>query len=313
MSQRQREDARIPGTLNVTLSLTGYAAAAGLLWLGSRGGLRALAAALAFSFLANTLFSLLHESVHGLFHPNRHVNDAFGCMSAAFFPTGFSFQRICHLGHHRRNRTDAELFDYYRPGESRWLKAYRLYSLLTGFYWLAIPVGALAYLLLGPLAMRPGFRRLVAATGLDPMLEDLARARPARLRLELLLSFGVQVLLVLGLGLTLRGWLLCYGAFALNWCALQYTDHAFTIRDIRNGASNLRVNRLVQYVFLNYHHHLAHHQHPQVPWIHLPRLVKADSERPGFLRTYLQLWAGPRLSLEPAPGPIDPVLDQDLR
>ena len=53
-----------------------------------------------------------------------------------------------HLGHHRRNRTDLELFDYYLPHQSRWLKTYWLYCLLTGFYWSIIPVAGLVYLLM---------------------------------------------------------------------------------------------------------------------------------------------------------------------
>jgi hypothetical protein len=105
----------------------------------------------------------------------------------------------------------------------------------------------------------------------------------------------------------------CYAAFALNWCSLQYTDHAWTKRDIVNGASNLRVNRVVQWIFLNYHHHLAHHQHPEVPWIHLPKFVDFEAPRPSFLRTYLSLWLGPRPTDEPEPRPIDTRVERHLR
>ena len=43
---------------------------------------------------------------HGHLHANRTVNEWAGRFLAAFFPTGLGFQRVCHLGHHRRNRTD---------------------------------------------------------------------------------------------------------------------------------------------------------------------------------------------------------------
>jgi fatty acid desaturase len=293
-----------PGRLNVALALTAYAAAAGCLWLASQGGWALAAGAIGFSFVGNTIFSLLHESVHGIFHRRRAVNDAFGCLSAAFFPTGYTFQRVCHLGHHRRNRTDVELFDYFTPGQSRWLKAYRLYSLLTGFYWLSIPIGCLLYLVGKDALTSPWFRRrVVGPTGLEPMVADLDTAPSRRVRLEIAFSLAVQASLVLALGLTLAGWAAAYAAFALNWCALQYTDHAWTVRDVRNGASNLRVNPLVRALFLNYHHHLAHHQHPHVPWLYLGELVDPAAPRPGFLRTYLSLWGGPRLTTEPAPEP----------
>jgi fatty acid desaturase len=301
-----------PGRLNVALALVSYATAAGLLWLASRGGITLVLAAIAFSFAANTIFSLLHESVHGIFHRDRRVNELFGCVSAAFFPTGLAFQRACHFGHHRRNRTDAELFDYFTPGQSRWAKAYQLYSLLTGLYWLSIPIGCLLYLPLRRAITSRRVQSALAQTGVTPMLADLAEAPAARARLEIAFSISFQALLFVGLNLTLAGWAACYGAFALNWCALQYTDHAFTPRDVRNGASNLRVNRVVQYLFLNYHHHLAHHQHPRVPWLYLPELVDFGAPRRSFLKTYLRLWLGPRLTTEPSPRRLDPELERML-
>ncbi|MEZ5721980.1 MAG: fatty acid desaturase [Paracoccaceae bacterium] len=110
------------------------------------GGLR-------LSFTNNTVFSLQHEAVHGHFHPNVRVNDAAGVLFAGFFPTIFAVQRISHLGHHRRNRTDEELYDYVLPGQSWWLKTYWIYCLLFGFYWMIIPVAMLLYMV-APWAFR---------------------------------------------------------------------------------------------------------------------------------------------------------------
>ncbi len=58
----------------------------------------------------------------GMFHARRAFNDLFGRVLSAFFPTAFRFQQICHLGHHRRNRSEAEMFDYYRPGDNVLMK-----------------------------------------------------------------------------------------------------------------------------------------------------------------------------------------------
>ncbi len=80
----------------------------------------------------------------------------------------------------------------------------------------------------------------------------------------------------------------------MQWSALQYADHAFSPLDPANGAWNLKVNRVTRAVFLNYHLHLAHHRHPQVPWIHLDQLVDPLEPQPGFLRTWLAMWRGPR-------------------
>ncbi len=315
MQRTQQMDLRIPHALNVCIALSAYAAAAWLLWFASHTEplWQTAAAAIAFSYVNNTIFSLLHESVHGIFHPRRAVNDFFGMIGAAFFPTGFLFQRVCHFGHHRRNRTDDELFDCYTPNKSRFQAWFHLYCLLTGWFWFSAPLGCAIYLLTGPFFSRPLFKERIARFyGMEPMVADLARASTWRMRGELLFTIAFQASLVLLLDLTLAGWLACYIAFALNWCSLQYTDHAYTRRDIREGASNLKVNRLVQWIFLNYHHHLAHHRDPTMPWIHLPKFVDFSQPRPSFLRTYARLWLGPRHTSEPAPSAPDGRLERQL-
>jgi fatty acid desaturase len=293
----------IPGTLNLVLTVAAVSAASGCLWLASHTeswGWR-IAAAVAFSFVNNTVFSLLHEAVHGVFHPHRGVNEAFGRLTAAFFPTGLGFQRICHLGHHRRNRSDVELFDYVLPGESRLVKSLQWYGILTGVYWLLPPLACLVYLLC-PWVFRLRFweSRIARQTSADAMLSGFENAPEARIRLEIVFSLLVQAALWSILDLNLAGWALCYAAFALNWSSLQYADHAWSGRDVHDGAWNLQVSRVVRYLFLNYHHHKAHHQHPTLPWLHLPRYVDASEERPSFLSIYLRMWLGPR------PWPGDP-------
>src|SRR5207253_2466235 len=119
-------------------------------------------------------------------------------------------------------------------------------------------------------------------TGGSSIFAGLDDAPKTRIRLELLLSIGVQTILFIALDLRWSGWLACYAAFALNWSSLQYADHAFSALDVRNGAWNLRVNPITRLLFLNYHHHLAHHQNPHVPWLHLGRFVDSGAERPRF-------------------------------
>jgi fatty acid desaturase len=236
--------------------------------------------------------------VHGNFHPNRTINESAGRLMAAFFPTGLGFQRICHLGHHRRNRSDAEVFDYILPGENRLLKTVQWYGILTGLYWLLPPFGCLLYLIW------PGFfhlperlreTRAFRQTSAAAMLSGFENAPRGTLRLEILFSLAFQIAIIRLLGLTPAGWLTCYAAFGFNWSALQYADHAFSERDVHDGAWNLRVNRLVQYLFLNYHHHKAHHRDPRIPWIHLPKHVDFSEERPAFLSIWLRMWRGPRV------------------
>lgn len=290
----------IPGTLNVALTAVSVSAALALLRIASHTESWAvrITAAVAFSFVNNTVFSLLHEAVHGVFHPKKGINETFGRLTAAFFPTGLTFQRICHLGHHRRNRSDVELFDYVLPGESRLVKAVQWYGILTGVYWLLPPLACLAYLVAPGLFRPHGGSRLFRQTSADAMLSGFEEAPEGKVRLEILGSILLQAGLWWVLDLNLWGWGLCYAAFAINWSSLQYADHAWSERDVHDGAWNLRVNRVVRYLFLNYHHHKAHHQHPNVPWLHLPRYVDEAEERPSFLGIYLKMWRGPR----PWPG-----------
>ena len=104
----------IPATLNAAIGAGAIVVALGALWSASHAPhwWMVVAAAIVFSFANNTIFSLLHECVHGMFHPRRRINDAAGVLFAAFFPTAFTIQRVSHFGHHRRNRTDLELYDY---------------------------------------------------------------------------------------------------------------------------------------------------------------------------------------------------------
>lgn len=255
-------------------------------------------AMLGFSFINNTIFSLLHESVHGIFHPNRRVNEWAGRSAAAFFPTALTFQRIFHLRHHRNNRTEVEQFDYLRPTDNRFLKYAQWYAILTGLYWIASPLGMLIYLV-WPGAfrlklLRAEDSRVAQQTAADAMLEGFDHAPTNRIRLEILFTLLLQVGLVWLTQTTWQGWLLCYAAFAVNWSSLQYADHAWSELDVREGAWNLRVNKLVQYVFLNYHHHKAHHQHPEVPWLHLSKHVDFTEPRPSFFKIWLSMWRGPR-------------------
>jgi fatty acid desaturase len=252
----------------------------------------------AFSFVNNTVFSLLHEATHGIFHGNQRINDWAGRFAAAFFPTSFTLQRSFHLTHHRNNRTELEQFDYLRPHDNRFLKLAQWYSILTGIYWFFAPMGNIVFFI-APSVFRRGLLRktdstVACQTGADAYLGSLDRASVPKIRLEILLSAAIQSALILGLDLTLLGWGCCYAAFAVNWSSLQYADHAWSPLDVHDGAWNLRVNPVVRVLFLNYHHHLAHHQQPQVPWIHLPKLVDPERPRPSFLKIYLQMWLGPR-------------------
>lgn len=290
----------VPGRLNLILLAAASAASAGLLGLASRVDSfpALLACAIAFSFTANTLFSLLHESVHGMFSPHRGVNEWAGRLAAAWFPTGLALQRAYHLTHHRNNRSRLEQFDALHEGDVVWLKYAQWYAILTGLYWAVAVLGMLLYLFV-PGALRAGLlrdqhSRIAEQTSSRAYFAALDELDPWHARLEILLSVALQAALFWVLDLTVAGWLACYAAFAVNWSSLQYVDHAFSPFDNRDGAWNLRVGPIGRWFFLNYHSHLAHHRHTQVPWIHLDSLIIPGEPRPAYFRVLLEAWRGPR-------------------
>ena len=271
-----------------------------LLWMSSHLAWGwALVAAFLFAHFNNTAFSFLHEAVHGILSRKQVVNEIFGVIIAALFPTSFRLQQIAHLGHHRRNRTDKDLYDYYLPGQSRWQRNFQLYAgNLMGLYWLCIPLSNLIFLLTPWLYKSRWFIEGPARfLGFEAYIREIASHGIWRIWLECLWALTYQVAIWSALDLNWSGWLLCYGAFALHWSALQYVDHAWSARDVTEGAWNLKVSKPALWLALNYHCHLTHHRYPQLPWLYLPRLSQDDSGQPGFWKIYFSLWRGVR----PAP------------
>lgn len=289
---------RIPNELNLVLLLSASVAACWLLRAASVSqGPVVLIYAIMFSYTNHMMYALLHEAVHGVLHSHRRVNDWGGRWAAAFFPTSYRLQRAFHLTHHRFNRTESEQWDYLRPGDNRFLKLAQWYSILTGLYWVFVPLASLLYLF-WPGVLRVSLLResdLAQQTASDNYLGALDGLDQRQARQDVLFAIAFQATLFLALGLTLKGWLICYAAFAFNWSSLQYADHAFSPLDVKNGAWNLRTHPLLRRVLLNYPLHRAHHQHPQASWRDLPHLVDAEEEpQPGYLENWLRMWKGPR-------------------
>jgi fatty acid desaturase len=290
----------IPARLNLLLLAVAAAASAALLWLASHAESWPVlgVAAVAFSFTANTLFSLMHESVHGLLHPRASWNRWGGRFAAAFFPTSLTLQRGFHLTHHRNNRSPQERFDCIEPGDIAWAKRLHWYGILSGLYWVVTQLGLLLYLVAPVLLRVPVLRRvgsrIAEQSSSREYLNVFDEADGPTARGELLGSLAFQSVMFGLLNLDFAGWAWCYAAFAVHWSALQYADHAYSPLNAHDGAWNLRVNPVSRALFLNYHYHLAHHRHPQTPWLYLGRHVDPAEPQPSFLGMWLSMWRGPR-------------------
>ncbi len=292
----------VPGRLNLALTLAQVGGSVALLWLASHATsalVLALAVA-AFAFLMQMGFSLIHEAEHDKLHPSRLVNDAQGVLLAALFPGSYQFMKVAHLAHHRKNRADAELVDYWRPGERPWLKGLQYYLLICGLVWVGVPLLTVVIALTPEALLRRNNRPAGAApadetkaSSAQLYLAFLREARPWRVRAELAFTLALWWALFAGLDLTWSavGW--CYAAFAFSWASQQYIYHIRTPRHLVEGALNLRLHAPLRLLYLNFNYHLTHHRAPKVPWLHLPAATGEPPSQP-YWRTYLRLWAPPQ-------------------
>src|SRR5437016_13984625 len=105
-----------------------------------------LVLALVFGALMNSVYSIIHEAEHGMLFRNRRLNDVVGSFMALFFPAPFHLIRQGHLGHHLRNRSDDEAFDFYFEEDHKIWKILVWYGILTGFYWVMVVLSNVVFL-----------------------------------------------------------------------------------------------------------------------------------------------------------------------
>ena len=306
---RTPPDMPIPNRLNLFLVAFVFCGGVFLLWLGSRTTAWYAVAAVgaAFSYLMLTNYALLHEASHGNLNSGGRANYLLGVVTGLLFPIPFRLMRTTHQNHHHHNRTDQEMFDLYYPSDNRLLKWAQWYCLLCGLFWPLVPLGAMLF------AVWPGLLRWRTLRDVDPargvgIVANLERAAIRAIRLELLLIGAFFAALFWLLDLRWQNTLVLYAFFSFNWSTRQYVGHAFTRRDVVEGAWNLRQSRWMSWLLLHGEWDLNHHRRPDVPWYYLPRLSPADAPRPSYWKQYWRQWLGPRPCREPAPSPARPPL-----
>ena len=286
--------------LNIRILAAVLAAAVGLLWLGSRTSIGwTLAIGVAFSYVLLTNYALIHEGTHDNLHPDARWNRWLGAVAGFLFPVPFSMIKVTHTVHHCCNRTDHEMFDQYYPGDSMFLKLGQWYGLLSGFFWPWIPIGTVL------LATFPGILRTAPfrkARTTAVLFDDFERNGIARIRVEVMLMLGFWAALFWLLELRWQNVLVMYACFAFNWSTRQYVTHAFTPRDVVNGALNLRVSRPMAWLLLHGNWDLVHHQKPWLPWTELRAAGRSSVPPVSYARQYLRMWRGPRPATEPSPA-----------
>jgi Fatty acid desaturase len=86
--------------------------------------------------LTNSFWSLIHEAIHDLLHPDRRVNTAMGRLFSVMFGSPLRILRSSHLLHHKLNRAPMEGTEYYEKEQTSFAAACFGYyfQILGGLY-----------------------------------------------------------------------------------------------------------------------------------------------------------------------------------
>ena len=292
--------AAIPNRLNLGILLAQLLAITACLLALSRAesGWAVAGLAMVFGIVMNSVYSIIHEAEHAMLFSHPRGNDLAGSFMALFFPAPFHLIRQGHLGHHLRNRSDDEAFDFYFEGDHKLWKILVLYGILTGFYYVVVVLSNVVFLIL-PFRDDKKYWHVDQAS--TAFMESLNPRYRLLIRLECAAAITLHTGLVWLLDIPVAHYLAMYAGFGFMWSAMQYVHHYGTERHVTRGARNLWIWKPLDLLWLNHNWHLTHHTHPSVPWVHLPQTSVDGDGKPGFLPTaYLRMWRGPRL----APGRV---------
>jgi fatty acid desaturase len=304
----------IPRVLNISIVIIVSALYFYLFQLGTAatGFWARLGLAFAFGVIMIPIYTLLHEAAHKTLHPNPRINFLLGQLLSLFFGMSYRFYSHCHFKHHRKNRTDVEIWDLYYEHQNKWLRYGNLYLMMMGFGYFSIWLGNVVFAIYPSWVHSKVFYRHKEMGG---FIEDLEISAPLRIyQLDSILVIAFQVFCLWLINWDITTWLLFYVMHGFIWSSQNYVNHAFSPRDIINGAHNLTLPKWLNVIYLNFNVHLAHHQNPQIPWVHLPKYITSREGRIPFFKNYLRLWRGPKLTKEASPKveqttEIGPVTD----
>lgn len=228
---------------------------------------------------ANTMWSLIHEAIHGHLFAERRWNDCTGRLLCVLYGAPFRALRVAHLLHHRYSRTRRDRTEVYDPARtSRFAAAAGFFIQLLGGMYLIEVLSSLACLL-------P--RR--AIDWLAPRLEHpdstgglVVRAvrEPRALREMRLDTLAIPA--VFGLAIWFYGanvWMLATVVLA-RAALVSIADNSYhyaTVLEQPRLAMNAHAPRWIAAALLHFNLHGVHHRYPHLPWFAL----RAQFEREG--------------------------------
>jgi fatty acid desaturase len=292
---------RIPASAN--LGLAAFYTAANLfqfivlpLWLLPANS-RWAWALLPLALLTNPFWSLIHEAIHDLFHPNKTVNAFFGRFLAILFGSPFRVLRLSHLLHHKLNRLPLEGTEYYdKTKTSKPAAAPGYYfQILLGLYLVEV-LSALYFWLPRDWLVR--FKaRFIADGSLSAILLQnwLGEESLREIRRD-----GALVGAWFAISFSCYGqnWPLLLAALLARGFLISFLDNVYhyetPVGDIFY-ARNLRLAAPLSKLLLNFNLHGIHHVNPAIPWIHLPKAFAAGKSQyhGGYLTASARQFLGP--------------------
>ncbi|MBL8541653.1 MAG: fatty acid desaturase [Betaproteobacteria bacterium] len=230
---------------------------------------------------ANTMWSLIHEAIHGHLFAARRRNNAAGRLLCVLYGAPFRALRVAHLLHHRYSRTRRDRTEVYDPAcTSRLAAAAGFYVQLLGGMYLLEVLSSIACLLpkraidwLAPRLEHPD------STG-GLVVRAVREPRALReMRLDML-----AILVVFGSAIWLYGanvWMLAT-VIAVRAALVSIADNSYhyaTRLEYPRLAMNAHAPRWVAAALLHFNLHGVHHRHPHLPWSALQAQFEREDGR----------------------------------
>lgn len=252
---------------------------------------------LPLALFTNPFWSLIHETIHDLFHADKAVNACAGRLLAVLFGSPFRIIRLSHLLHHKLNRMPAEGTEYFDRDKATQAGSAPGYyfQIFIGLYLVEVMSPLFFFL---PRRLLDGFRqRYLAPQSVSAMLMQnwLSKDSLREIRRD-----GACIVLWLGVAFYLYGeyWPLLLGVLLARGLLISFLDNVYhyetPVSDVF-FAKNLRLAKPLAKLLLNFNLHGIHHINPAIPWIDLPRAFEAQAGKfhGGYFAAALRQLHGP--------------------
>jgi len=254
-------------------------------------------ALLPLALLTNPFWSLIHEAIHDLFHPNRRVNALTGRLLAILFGSPFRILRLSHLLHHKLNRMPVEGTEYYDRGKSTRAAAAPGYyfQILLGLYLVEV-VSPLYFLLPRQWLQRFREKYLPAQSVSSILMQNWLGTESLReIRID-----GLLTLSWLSFSFWLYGenWPLLLAVLVARGFLISFLDNVYhyetPVSDVF-FAKNLQLPAPLAKLLLHFNLHGIHHINPAISWINLPKAFEIQGAKfqGGYFAAALRQLHGP--------------------